>query len=132
MLAAQGIHKSYDHPAGQLHILKGITLEVAAGDVVAIVGPSGAGKSTLLHIMGGLDDPCEGKVIFGGQEVYKLNERERARIRNRQIGFIFQFYHLLPEFTALENVILPAWCITICASSKQPRPRAFFVKPGGS
>lgn len=108
MLAAQGIHKSYDHPAGQLHILKGITLEVAAGDVVAIVGPSGAGKSTLLHIMGGLDDPCEGKVIFGGQEVYKLNERERARIRNRQIGFIFQFYHLLPEFTALENVILPA------------------------
>lgn len=108
MLAAQGIHKFYDHPAGQLHILKGITLEVAAGDVVAIVGPSGAGKSTLLHIMGGLDDPCEGKVIFGGQEVYKLNERERARIRNRQIGFIFQFYHLLPEFTALENVILPA------------------------
>ena len=104
MLAAQGIHKSYDHPAGQLHILKGITLEVAAGDVVAIVGSSGAGSPPCCILWAGWTT-LRRKGHFRRQEVYKLNERERARIRNRQIGFIFQFYHLLPEFTALENVI---------------------------
>jgi len=108
MLAAIDIHKYYDHPSGKIHVLKGIKLEVRPGDVMAIVGPSGAGKSTLLHIMGGLDKPGEGEIVFEGDNIYKLNDRQRAQIRNKKVGFIFQFYHLLPEFTALENVILPA------------------------
>lgn len=108
MLAVADVQKHYDHPSGKIHVLKGIKLEIKAGDVVAITGPSGAGKSTLLHIMGGLDHPGEGRVFFDGEDIYQLNERERARFRNQKIGFIFQFYHLLPEFSALENVILPA------------------------
>ena len=108
MLEAIAIEKHYDHPAGKVHVLKGIDLQISDGEVVAIVGPSGAGKSTLLHIMGGLDHPVSGEVVFAGENIYKLNEHKRAQMRNRNIGFIFQFYHLLPEFTALENVILPA------------------------
>jgi len=108
MLVVLDIHKHYDHPAGKVQVLRGIDLKVNTGDVVAIVGPSGAGKSTLLHIMGGLDQPAEGQVIFEGEDLYKIPEQKRAQIRNMKIGFIFQFYHLLPEFTALENVILPA------------------------
>ncbi len=108
MLEAQDVHKIYHHASNRLHVLKGINLEIEEGDVLAIVGPSGAGKSTLLHILGGLDKPSEGKVVFGDQDIYRLNDKQRARIRNEKVGFIFQFYHLLPEFTALENVILPA------------------------
>jgi len=108
MIETKGIHKTYQHNAGRLHILKGIDLKISAGDVVAIVGPSGAGKSTLLHIMGGLDQPEEGEVFLNNKNLYKLKERERAKVRNEEIGFVFQFYHLMPEFTALENVILPA------------------------
>lgn len=115
ILEAINLQKSY-HPsrsrhAGQagetLHVLKGIDLKVNEAEMIAIVGPSGAGKSTLLHILGGLDYPDEGKVILEGEEIYRLNDAQRARIRNQRIGFVFQFYHLLPEFTALENVILP-------------------------
>lgn len=108
MLEVKSVQKHYDHPAGKVHVLKGIDLKIGEGEVVAIVGPSGAGKSTLLHIMGGLDHPASGEIIFESENIYKLSERKRAEIRNRKIGFIFQFYHLLPEFTALENVILPA------------------------
>jgi len=108
MFEIKGVHKTYDHPAQKLHVLKGIDLTIAAGEVVAIVGPSGAGKSTLLHIMGGLDKPDQGQLILEGQDLYRLNDRQRAKVRNQKIGFIFQFYHLLPEFTALENVLLPA------------------------
>lgn len=108
MIEAIDIHKDYDHPAGKVHVLKGIDLKIQEGEVVAIVGPSGAGKSTLLHIMGGLDKPVKGRVHFDNEDIYRLSESKRAQIRNRKIGFIFQFYHLLPEFTAVENVILPA------------------------
>ena len=107
MFEIKGIHKSYDHPAQRLHVLKGIDIGISPGEVVAIVGPSGAGKSTLLHIMGGLDQPDQGQVLLEGQDIYKLKDSQRAKIRNQHIGFIFQFYHLLPEFTALENVMLP-------------------------
>lgn len=108
MLEAFNLNKKYNHVIRPLHVLKNVSLTIEEGDFLAIVGPSGAGKSTLLHILGGLDKPTDGKVVFDGQEVYALNDRDRALIRNRKIGFVFQFYHLLPEFTALENVILPA------------------------
>lgn len=107
MLEAKDVHKIYNHATANLHVLKGIDLKINEGDFLTIIGPSGAGKSTLLHILGGLDRPTEGMVTFDGQEIYNLNDRERAGIRNKKVGFVFQFYHLLPEFTALENVVLP-------------------------
>lgn len=105
LIEAINIHKLYPGP---LHVLKGVDLTIEAAEVVAIVGPSGAGKSTLLHILGGLDFPKEGKVMFKGQDLYGLNDLKRAQVRNTDMGFVFQSYHLLPELTALENVVLPA------------------------
>ena len=108
LLEASNLHKTYNHAEYKLPVLKGIDLKVESGDVLAIVGPSGAGKSTLLHVLGGLDKPDEGKVTLDGQDCYSSNDRERSSIRNKKIGFVFQFYHLLPELTALENVVLPS------------------------
>lgn len=105
MLKAFDIHKSY----GNLKILKGVTLEVANGEIVSVVGASGAGKSTLLHIIGTLDSPDSGSVIINNMLINKLGTRELSIFRNKHIGFIFQFHHLLPEFTALENVCIPAF-----------------------
>jgi lipoprotein-releasing system ATP-binding protein len=105
LIEAVNIHKMYPGP---LHVLKGVDLSIDAGEVVAISGPSGAGKSTLLHILGGLDAPHEGKVMFRSQDLYGLSDLKRAQARNSDMGFVFQSYHLLPELTALENVILPA------------------------
>lgn len=107
MLEAKGLHKIYKNGASELHVLKGIDLEIKEGEAFAIVGPSGAGKSTLLHLLGGLDSPTEGEVFVDGVNIYSISERERAKLRNKKIGFVFQFYHLLPEFDALENVALP-------------------------
>ena len=108
MLEARDLYKTYQQNANQLDVVKGVNLKIHKGDVLAIVGPSGAGKSTLLHILGGLDQPTKGEVFFENQNIYRLKEAQRAQVRNLKLGFIFQFYHLLPEFTALENVILPA------------------------
>lgn len=104
MIQAINIHKSFD----ELEVLKGVNLQVQKGEIVSIVGPSGAGKTTLLQILGTLDNPNQGKVIVEGLDISKLNEQEQAVFRNRQIGFVFQFHQLLPEFTALENVMIPA------------------------
>lgn len=104
MIQLQHITKSF----GSLQVLRGISLEIARGEVVSIVGPSGAGKTTLLQIMGTLDVPDSGTVIIDGTEVNRLKERELAAFRNRRIGFVFQFHQLLPEFTAKENVMIPA------------------------
>ncbi len=107
MLEAINIHKTYRNGARELHVLKGIDLKIEKGEFVSILGPSGAGKSTLLHILGGLDEPTEGRVIFDNEDIYKLGDRKRAGLRNKKIGFVFQFYHLLSEFSALENVAMP-------------------------
>ena len=104
MLKASGVQKSY----GPLRVLKGVDLEVARGEVVSIVGASGAGKSTLLHILGTLDTPDRGTVYINGQRVFDHDATALARFRNRHIGFVFQFHNLLPEFSALENVMIPA------------------------
>ena len=105
MIELQGITKSF----GALQVLKGVDLQVEQGEVVSIIGPSGAGKTTLLQIMGTLDRPDSGRVTIGGVAVEQLKERELASFRNRHIGFVFQFHQLLPEFTALENVMIPAF-----------------------
>jgi len=105
MIEIKNITKKY----GNLDVLKGVDLAINQGEVVSIVGASGAGKSTLLHIVGTLDRPDAGSVLYDGDDVSKLSMRELARFRNRNIGFIFQFHNLLPEFTALENVCIPAF-----------------------
>ena len=117
MLEAINIHKVYKNGARELSVLKGIDLKIEKGEFVSIFGPSGAGKSTLLHIMGGLDEPTEGRVFLDGQDIYKLGDKKRAQIRNKKIGFVFQFYHLLPEFSALENVMLPGMIKGIASSA---------------
>lgn len=104
MIQVEKIEKSF----GDLHVLRGIDLAVKKGEIVAIIGKSGAGKTTLLQIMGTLDRPDSGRVMIDGTDVYGLSERELAKFRNKHIGFIFQFHQLLPEFTAEENVMMPA------------------------
>jgi lipoprotein-releasing system ATP-binding protein len=106
LLHASGLTRSYRTGGRTLPVLRGLDLEVSRGEMVAIVGESGVGKSTLLHILGALDRPDSGSYLFGGQEVFGGSSDDLARFRNRQIGFVFQFHNLLPEFTALENVML--------------------------
>jgi len=104
MVTGNGIHKSF----GTLEVLKGIDISIKEGEVISIVGPSGAGKTTLLQILGSLDRPNSGSVSINGVEISKLSEYQLAKFRNENIGFVFQFHQLLPEFTAVENVIIPA------------------------
>jgi lipoprotein-releasing system ATP-binding protein len=111
IIAVQNLTKTFvtgKGAEGRLCVLRGITMSVKAGEIVAVVGASGAGKSTLLHIIGTLDRPTSGSVLYEGVDVFSLGDEELARFRNNQIGFVFQFHHLLPEFTALENVAMPA------------------------
>lgn len=105
MLQARNIQKYYD----QLWVLKGVDMEVDKGEIVSIVGPSGSGKSTLLHILGTLDKPAEGELFLNGKAISFKNDKQLAAFRNRNIGFVFQFHHLLPEFSALENICIPGW-----------------------
>jgi len=107
LLAAEDIHKSYPLDGSYLHILKGVNLEVQQGSILALMGPSGSGKSTLLNILGTLDQPDRGRVLLDGRDVGGLSDEELSAFRNRNIGFIFQFHHLLPELTVWENLELP-------------------------
>lgn len=117
MIEVKDIHKSF----GELEVLKGVNLSVKKGEIVAIVGKSGAGKTTLLQIIGTLDRPTHGKVLIDHTDVFAMKDKELAAFRNRHIGFIFQFHQLLPEFTALENVCIPAMIAREKESTYKPR-----------
>ncbi|MBW2732155.1 MAG: ABC transporter ATP-binding protein [Deltaproteobacteria bacterium] len=118
LVAVRGLHKVFNHGGRELHVLRGINLTLKAGEMVAIVGRSGAGKSTMLHILGALDRPTRGEILFEGVALGGLGPARLAAFRNRNVGFVFQFHHLLPEFSALENVMMP------CLIQRKPRREA--------
>lgn len=118
MIQTIDIHKNFD----ELHVLKGINIDIKKGEIVTIVGPSGAGKTTFLQIVGTLDKADKGIILIDGQDVSKLTEKQKASFRNKEIGFVFQFHQLLPEFTALENVMIPALIANV--DSKEARKKA--------
>lgn len=126
MLELVHVTKSFDSPgdAGSICVLKDVTLKLDDGRTLVIVGPSGSGKSTLLNIIGALDRPTDGQVLFDGSDLTKLNDKELAEIRNRQIGFVFQLHHLLPQCTVLENVLVPTLAGGSKLSGKDARERA--------
>ncbi|OGP77185.1 MAG: ABC transporter ATP-binding protein [Deltaproteobacteria bacterium RBG_16_49_23] len=122
LIQVQQLFKSFGNGAKKVEVLSGIDLAFSQGERVAIVGASGVGKTTLLHILGTLDRPTTGKVFYGGRDIFTLNEKDLAFFRNREIGFVFQFHHLLPEFSALENTMMP--CLIQGISNKEAALRA--------
>lgn len=107
VLVCHGLAKSYSDGASKIEVLRHIDLEVNASEMIAIIGTSGSGKSTLLHLLGGLDKPTSGRVLLNGKNIHQVSEREKCQLRNTHLGFVYQFHHLLPEFSALENVSMP-------------------------
>jgi len=107
MICTRNLTRIYKGPASEIVVFENLNLEVKEGALLAVIGPSGAGKSTLLHLLGGLDVPTRGEVLFRNRNIFEWNPRELAQFRNRHVGFVFQFHHLLPEFTALENTMMP-------------------------
>jgi len=131
LLRAEALHKEYLMGKDlRLHVLKGLDMEVKEGEITVIIGPSGSGKSTLLHILGGLDRPTSGMVAVDGNELSLLGEEELAAFRNRTLGFIFQFHHLLPEFTALENVMMPLLINGMKTSKAREKAREMLEEVG--
>lgn len=124
LVEVRGLSKTYVSGPNRVEVLKGIDLDLQAGTTTALVGASGAGKSTLLHLLGALDHPTGGSLLFRGEEVFGRGDRELAAFRNKSIGFVFQFHHLLPEFTALENVMMPALV------ARLPRSKAVAIAEG--
>jgi lipoprotein-releasing system ATP-binding protein len=125
ILEVKELHKIYSEGGKAVPVLKGISLNIKKGSFVAVTGPSGAGKSTLLHILGGLDQPTSGTVLFDGEDINRISDQRLCAMRNKRIGFVFQFYHLLPEFTVLENVLMPAMIARQAAGQKgETRSRA--------
>jgi len=129
-LVADGIRRSFTQGATRLDVLRGASLSLAAGEIVALVGPSGAGKSTLLHIAGLLERPDGGEVVIGGTPCGKLGDGERTRLRRERLGFIYQFHHLLPEFSALENVVLPQMIAGVGRAAARDRARELLARLG--
>ncbi len=119
LLQVAGLNKSFQTSTGVLEVLRNLSLQVNSAEMVAIVGESGVGKSTLLHLLGGLDLPTSGRIECAGTNIVALNEDERSRFRNRQVGFVFQFHHLLEDFTAMENIMLPS----LAAGKSRPEAR---------
>jgi ABC-type lipoprotein export system ATPase subunit len=129
-LSARALTKSYSMGKRTLEVLRGVNLEISAGEFLALRGASGAGKSTLLHLVGGLDSPNAGEIFFKGQNLAKFSESELTNFRNRRVGFVFQSYHLLPELTALENVCLPARVARISFAQTEKRGRDLLARVG--
>jgi lipoprotein-releasing system ATP-binding protein len=129
-LEASGLYKSYAVAGSRLHVLRGLDLQVARGEMVAIVGASGAGKSTLLHVLGGLDRPDAGQVRVGDVDITRISDAELVAFRNRHVGFVFQFHHLLPEFTALENAAMPLRIARVRPAEAHPRAEALLARVG--
>ncbi len=130
LVRAEGIARTYRSNRNRVVVFESLSLEIGSGEMLAIVGPSGAGKSTLLHILGGLDRPDAGSVRLGEFDMFKLAEVDLARFRNREIGFIFQFHHLLPEFTALENVMMPLLIARMSGPEARERALAMIAEVG--
>lgn len=130
VLQASGIQKSYLQGPHPVHVLKGVDLEIKSGERVAIVGLSGSGKSTLLHVLGGLDQPEEGQVKINGRDVFAMAEKERGLFRNRTLGFVYQFHHLLPEFSAMENVAMPLLISKLDVASARQKAMQMLVRVG--
>ena len=130
VLLGRDLHKSYQDGALQVSVLRGLEFSVAAGESVAILGTSGSGKSTLLHLLGGLEQPTRGQVLLGGEDLARLDEATRGRVRNRQLGFVYQFHHLLPEFSALENVALPVLIGGGAVAEAEERAEALLARIG--
>ena len=129
-LRVRGVHRRFHMGGSEIHILRGVDLDLQAGEIAAVTGTSGAGKSTLLHILGALDRPDEGSVRVGGVELFALSESELAKFRNRNLGFVFQFHHLLPEFTAEENVMMPGLIAGLAPSRARERARNLLEEVG--
>ena len=130
VLAAQGVHKSFRQGPVVLEVLRGVVLEVSPGERVAIIGASGSGKTTLLQILGGLDPPSSGVVRVAGRDIHSLSEGERGVLRNRTLGFVYQFHHLLQEFSALENVAMPLLVRRTPVSEARSAARALLERVG--
>jgi len=130
ILSARAVTKTYTMGKRSLEVLRGVSLDVARGEFIALRGASGAGKSTLLHLFGGLDTPNAGEIWFDGKQINKLPESEIVRLRNMRIGFVFQAYHLLPELDALENVCLPARMARVPATQAEKRGRELLARVG--
>ena len=130
LLQAKGLRMVYGDGAGQVVALNGVDLSLQLGETIAVVGASGAGKSTLLHILGGLDRPTDGDVVFGGQSIYTLSDAERTNLRNASLGFVYQFHHLLPEFTAEENVAMPLYIRRESRELAREKARSMLARVG--
>jgi ABC-type lipoprotein export system ATPase subunit len=130
LLSAKNLHKTYTMGKRSLEVLRGVDVELGRGDFLALRGASGAGKSTLLHLLGGLDLPNQGEIRLAGRDLAKLSRRELARVRNEEVGFIFQAYYLLPELDALENVCLPARMARTPAAQAEARGRELLARVG--
>lgn len=122
LINIKNLNKKFSFPGGDIHVLKDVSFDVAQGDMTALMGPSGVGKSTLLHIIGTLDTPSSGKILYEGEDVFGLSSDVLAGFRSRSIGFIFQFHHLLPEFNTIENVLMPA--LIAGGNNKEARAKA--------
>jgi lipoprotein-releasing system ATP-binding protein len=130
ILEARGVHKSFKQGPVTLEVLQGVAMSVAVGERIAIVGASGSGKTTLLQILGGLDRPTTGQVLVDGKDIHEQSERERGALRNRALGFVYQFHHLLPEFSALENVAMPLLVRRMKVADARAKARSLLDRVG--
>lgn len=130
VIRCQGVTKTFDEGGLRVEVLRGVSFDIARGERIAIVGASGSGKSTLLHLLGGLDAPTQGEISVGGKDLARLNETERGKLRNQMLGFVYQFHHLLQEFTALENVAMPLLIRGVSTADASEQAAALLDKVG--